>query len=287
MKRHTKKRICRTLLSASALLTAWTVWENKTVKPTVYDIHDPNLPRAFDGFRIAQISDLHNAEFGKGNSTLLSILRKQRPHIIVFTGDLVDSRHTDIPVSVSFAEQAVKIAPCCYVTGNHESRLAEQYDRLEQQLRACGVHVLHNQSRLLTAGESAVRLIGIDDPCFAQVRGGMSGPSAEIVSAELRNADAGEAYQILLCHRPELFDTYAAHHINLAFCGHAHGGQVRLPFVGGVIAPHQGLFPQYDGGLYREGDTTMVVSRGVGSSLFPVRINNRPEIVVAVLHSGG
>lgn len=288
MKRITKKRLLRGLLIAAVLLIAWTVWGNRTIQTSVFHIHDPNLPQGFEGYRIAQISDLHNAEFGTGNSTLLSILQKEAPDIIVFTGDFVDSRHTDMDVSVAFAEETVKIAPCYYVTGNHEARLHRQYEELERRLLACGVAVLRNRTELLTAPNGdMVRLIGVDDPNYVEYVDGMFHLSDGVVSAELETAGAGVGYQILLSHRPELFDTYVAHHINLAFCGHAHGGQFRLPLIGGLVAPNQGFFPKYDAGLFRQDDTTMVVSRGVGNSIIPVRFNNRPEVVVAELHSDG
>jgi predicted MPP superfamily phosphohydrolase len=95
----------------------------------------------------------------------------------------------------------------------------------------------------------------------------------------------GETYTVLLSHRPELFDCYVAKGADLVFSGHAHGGQFRLPFLGGVFAPDQGLFPTYDAGLYQQKGTSMIVSRGLGNSLFPFRVNNRPEIVVVTLLS--
>ena len=97
--------------------------------------------------------------------------------------------------------------------------------------------------------------------------------------------DEEDGYTILLSHRPELFEVYAENNIDLIFSGHAHGGQFRIPFVGGLIAPNQGLFPKYDAGIYEEGNTTMVVSRGIGNSIVPFRINNRPEIVLVELAS--
>jgi predicted MPP superfamily phosphohydrolase len=93
-----------------------------------------------------------------------------------------------------------------------------------------------------------------------------------------------EGYTLLLSHRPERFGEYVASGVDLVFSGHAHGGQARLPFIGGVIAPHQGFFPEYDAGVFTEGDCSMVVSRGLGASIIPLRIGNRPELVVAQLH---
>lgn len=104
-----------------------------------------------------------------------------------------------------------------------------------------------------------------------------------MTDAKLKDLMDENQYTILLSHRPELFNVYAAHSIDLILSGHAHGGQVRLPFVGGLVAPNQGLFPKYDEGIYEIGPSKMVVSRGLGNSIFPVRINNRPELVVITL----
>lgn len=95
--------------------------------------------------------------------------------------------------------------------------------------------------------------------------------------------DDNDGYTILLSHRPELFTTYTASGVDLVFTGHAHGGQFRIPFVGGLVAPNQGFFPEYDAGLYTAETTNMVVSRGVGNSIIPLRINNRPELIVVTL----
>lgn len=262
----------------------WTIWGNITVKTTIWSIHDTNLPSGFERYKIAQISDLHNAEFGQNNSQLLKILQKESPDVIVLTGDLVDSIHTNMNIAVSFAEHAMNIAPCYYVTGNHEAWLKEQYNELEEKLKNCGVIVLRNQLEMITSNNDTIQLIGVDDPDFSESGSGMFDLAAGIVSTEIQNASIGEGYKILLSHRPELFDTYVEKNINLALCGHAHGGQFRIPFIGGLIAPNQGLFPKYDGGLYTKENTTMIVSRGIGNSIIPIRFNNRPEVVIIILH---
>ena len=100
---------------------------------------------------------------------------------------------------------------------------------------------------------------------------------------ELHTED--DVFTILLSHRPELFDIYADHGMDLILSGHAHGGQFRLPFIGGLVAPNQGLFPEYDAGIYTEGNTNMLVSRGVGNSILPFRINNRPEVILIELQA--
>ena len=94
-----------------------------------------------------------------------------------------------------------------------------------------------------------------------------------------------EQYTILLSHRPELFDVYVEYDMDIVFSGHAHGGQFRLPFIGGLVAPNQGLFPKYDAGLFVEDNTHMIVSKGIGNSIIPMRFNNRPEVIVITLKS--
>ncbi|MBQ6936698.1 MAG: metallophosphoesterase, partial [Clostridia bacterium] len=104
----------------------------------------------------------------------------------------------------------------------------------------------------------------------------------EIVEA-INNLDDENCFSILLSHHPELFPEYSSTNVDLVFSGHAHGGQFRLPFIGGIIAPEQGLFPEFDAGVFNENNTTMVVSRGLGNSIIPVRINNSPEVVVVTI----
>ena len=270
------------LASALAAGTAgWLWWGNRAVMVHTISVTDRNLPRAFEGFRIAQISDLHNEVFGAGNGQLLTLLAETKPDVIVITGDLIDSRHTNVDAALEFARGAVELAPVYYVPGNHESRLPEEFWMLERNLDQMGVHVLRGERAILTRQGAAIALIGVDDPTF-QDKNSARWPG--LLEAELERLRDEELYSVLLIHRPELLETYAKAGMNLVFSGHSHGGQVRIPFVGGVIAPNQGFFPQYDGGLYTLGDTQMVVSRGLGNSLAPLRVNNRPEIVLAELH---
>lgn len=279
MRKQTLLLICASLL---LLLVLWTLWGNTALEVSEYTITSSKLPDAFDGFRIAQIADLHNAEFGEDNTKLLAMLREAAPDLIVITGDLVDSYQTDLKTALRFAEAAVKIAPCYYVTGNHEARIGE-YGALKAGLEAAGVTVLKNEQLELERNGETVALIGVDDPSFQTDY--LLGDSAAVMSNIIQRLTAGDTYTILLSHRPELFDTYAESGVNLVFSGHAHGGQFRLPFIGGLFAPNQGLFPEYDAGLYTEGSTNMLVSRGLGNSVFPLRFNNPPEIIIVTLFS--
>lgn len=279
-----KKKTILGLCMASALVAGtagWLWWGNRAVMVHTISVTDQRLPQEFEGFRIAQISDLHNEVFGTGNGELLTLLAGTRPDIIVITGDLIDSRRTDVSAALEFVRGAVEIAPVYYVAGNHESRIPEEFWMLERCMENLGVSVLRGERTLLTREGAAVALIGVDDPTF-QDKDSANWPG--IVEEELGRLREEGLYSILLIHRPELLETYARAGMNLVFSGHAHGGQVRIPFVGGVIAPNQGFFPQYDGGLYTMGDTQLVLSRGLGNSLCPLRVNNRPEIVLAELH---
>lgn len=277
--------VCAWVLLVGAVIGR-TVWENITPEVTAVTVTGERLPSAFSGFRIAQISDLHNATFGRGNRKLLALLADSRPDIIVITGDFVDSRHTDMDTALHFAEEAVKIAPTYYVSGNHEARM-ETYGDLCEALAQAGVTVLEDRAVTLEKDGETVRLAGLADPSLT-LKEEEPGEVQAMVSARLESLTGGEAdggadYTILLSHRPELLDTYASCGVDLVLSGHVHGGQFRIPFVGGLFAPSQGFFPQYDAGLYRQGATAMVVSRGLGNSIIPIRINNRPELVLVEL----
>ena len=277
-----KKQILCVLAGMILILLLWTAWGNTALELNTYTVRSRELPDAFDGYRIAQVSDLHNAEFGDGNERLLKMLREAEPDMIAITGDLIDSRRTDLAIALAFAEEAVQIAPCYYVSGNHEARVSE-YQKLKDGLAAAGVTVLDDtQVKIEVSGES-ITVIGVNDPSFSADY--LSGDAA-VIDQKLSELVAEEpGFTLLLSHRPELFDTYVAHDIDLVLSGHAHGGQFRLPLIGGLVAPNQGLFPKYDAGLYSEGNTNMIVSRGIGNSIIPVRFNNRPEVVLIELES--
>ena len=265
-------------------LFIWTVWGNTALMTNAVAISSSRIPAAFSGFRIAQVSDLHNAEFGENNAELLKLLSESRPDIIVITGDLIDANHTDVGIALGFAQESVRIAPTYYVTGNHEAA-SPQYDALKARLEEAGVIVLEDEAIFLERGGEIIALLGLADPDFT-VEGDMFGEVPAMVSTKLKNLiDDESGYTILLSHRPELFETYVDGGIDLVFSGHAHGGQFRLPFIGGLVAPNQGLFPKYDAGLYTDGSTNMVVSRGIGNSIIPLRFNNRPEIVLVELNA--
>lgn len=283
MRSEKKKR--RVVFSVAAVLliifTLWLLWGNRALELNTYTVTSDEIPEEFHGFRIAHVSDVHNTEIGDDNKKLISVLREAEPDIIAITGDLIDSRNTDIETALRFAEGAAEIAPCYYVTGNHEARVAE-YDELKKRLIELGVVVLDNKRVELEKNGEALTFIGVDDPDFTADY--LFDDSKSIIEAQVqRLSDKEDRYTVLLSHRPELFDVYAESGADLILSGHAHGGQIRLPVIGGIFAPHQGFFPEYDGGIYTDAGVNMIVSRGVGNSIFPLRVNNRPEVILIEL----
>ena len=271
-------------LAALLGVIAWVAWGNTALVTTELSVKSEKLPAAFDGFRIVQVSDLHNASFGEGNAELLERVEQAQPDCIALTGDLVDSRHTDVDAALSFASEAAKIAPTYYVTGNHEARL-EEWEQLLTGLEEAGVTILQNESILLEREGQSIVFSGVEDPSFHDDP--LLHDTEGVLERNLESLSPEEGrYTVLLSHRPEYFDLYEKLGFDLVLTGHAHGGQFRLPGIGGLWAPGQGLFPEYDAGLYQQGGTAMAVSRGLGNSLFPFRVNNRPEIVAITLQAG-
>ena len=138
-----------------------------------------------------------------------------------------------------------------------------------------GVAILHDRAVQLIKNTESIQLAGLDDPDFTD----RAPLQQSMIKTKINNMNLTDNYCVLLSHRPEAFEDYVSENIDLVLSGHAHGGQFRLPIIGGIVAPNQGLFPKYDAGIYSENYTTMVVSRGIGNSIIPIRFNNRPEII--------
>lgn len=257
--------------------------QNNNIMVSNYSHHSPKLPPHFDGYKILQISDLHNKMFRKNQAYIIKKVKDSNPDIIVITGDLIDRRRFDLDTAMCFINEAVKIAPIYYVSGNHEA-WSGKYEKIKQSLTDAGVLILDDNSLEIFKDESSLQLLGLSDPDFLTSHYS-DGTNTEKLEQLLKQWSSSTSYKILLSHHPELFSLYCDNNIDLIFSGHAHGGQIRLPFLGGLIAPDQGLFPKYTSGPYKNNDTTMFVSRGLGNSVFPFRIFNTPEIVVVTLKS--
>lgn len=247
------------------------------------------LPKTFSGVRVLQISDLHNRSFSKEQSCLLEVTRKTNPDYIFVTGDLIDEHHQRIDSVIQYLNGASRIAPIFYVSGNHEWTAKVQYPKLLKYTTIMGVTILQDEIIELERGGDKIQLIGMDDPY--KLQGKRNRKYDRISSADFLkrfiqlNRNRQKMFTILLSHRPEFLYFYAKAGIDLIYAGHAHGGMIRIPGVGGVLAPHQGFFPRYSEGVIVRNETTMVVSRGLGDGIVPFRINNRPEVVVTILES--
>lgn len=263
------------------LISVFLVWQNNYLTTTTIEYTNPKIPSAFDEFTIVQVSDLHNKKFGKDQRKILNKLEIAKPDIIVITGDLIDRRRFDLETAMIFVEGAIKIAPVYYVAGNHEA-WSFKYDQISTQLISAGVNVLDNEKETLKIKDQTIEVLGLMDPGF-ETPEGIKNVNVTDFNKQLKNLAKPSEFQILLSHRPELFELYANEKIDLIFSGHAHGGQFRLPFIGGIFAPHQGFFPKYTSETSSLDDSTMVVSRGLGNSLIPIRIFNQPEIVKVIL----
>lgn len=271
----------------AALLLAGNAWANARVWNARVEIRDEKIPAAFDGFVLCQVSDVHNEARGEGNAALLRALREAAPDLICITGDFLDSRRTDLDFALELAGQLAEIAPAVYVTGNHEARRMD-LSALEAGLAARGVRALRDGWTPLARGGEEIALIGLDDPGFAAGEGWTLSEGLDQTQARLSAllAQAGDRFSLVLSHRPELLPAYADAGADLVLSGHAHGGQVRLPGIGGLFAPGQGILPRLTSGVYARGETRLVVSRGLGNSSFPLRVFNPPEIVTITLRAG-
>ena len=275
-----RRRKTAVLLVLTALLAAgFLLWGNCSLQTTETALVSPALPPAFDGLRIVELADLHGRVFGRGSRRLLAAVRRAEPDLICIDGDLFDE-HTDLAMLPPLLRGLCAIAPVYYVTGNHEWRVPGLRGILAQ-MRACGVTVLQDDWRVLRRGEDALIVAGTDDPC---------GPAERKTPAELIadiRAEAGEAaFLLLLAHRNDQLPQWSALGVQAVLAGHCHGGVVRLPFVGGLFGTDRRLFPAWDAGLYRQGETALYVSCGLGYTNVHFRLFNRPEVAVIVLRRG-
>lgn len=255
----------------------WISVSNKTIQ-----LED--LPEEFNGFKVVQLSDLHNKEFGEGNKRLAKKINRIDPDIIVITGDMLNNSQ-DIPNNGEVLMKLIKNLnsnyPIYYVTGEHEEGLyyedRNKYHKegtkeaYEEKLSNLGVEVLNDRQITITKQESKINLYGLKEHLSGEIR----------IKERLGETKENEV-NILLSHRPFYFNEYADWGADLVFSGDTHGGMIRLPFMGGIIST-EGFFPEYDGGLFHKENSKMVVSRGLGNNPIPLRINNRPEIVEITL----
>ncbi|MBN2898418.1 MAG: metallophosphoesterase [Clostridia bacterium] len=264
-------------LIITALVACYTIyWGNNCIDVTRHVITTDKLPATSSPIKIVHLSDLHNKWFGENQKQLCDIIEQEHPDIIVITGDIIDSRKTAYEPAISLLEQSVAIAPTYFVTGNHDVAIRD-YRHFLDLVEDTGTIYLDNSSRTISYGDAFIHLHGVDDS-------NLIGYKAFYENLEtLSTAMDTEQLNILLVHKPRFLETYATLNYDLVFSGHAHGGQIKLPGVGGVFSPGQGFLPKFAAGMIEQDDTKLIVSRGLGNSLFPFRILNNPEVVILTI----
>lgn len=279
-KKH-RGRGCLTALIILALIAAAAAFLIKDSRENLeisrYEVASQKLPESFDGFKIVQLSDLHGAEFGEDGMELVDKVKELEPDIIALTGDFVTDEG-DLAAVEKLAARLVKLCPVYFISGNHEfgSGLAVKVRNI---LERAGVKYLSNEYLTINRGDDEILLGGVEDPlAYAD----MLSPDE---LAQKMNDAAPDAFKILLGHRNYWMTEYPELPVDLIFCGHAHGGLIRIPGVGGLIGTDRRLFPDFDAGEYNNGRYTLIVSRGLGNSVPIPRIFNRPEIVCVELSS--
>jgi predicted MPP superfamily phosphohydrolase len=258
-----------------------------------YDLTLKGLPGSFSGTRIVQVSDLHDASFGLGNQRLLARINALKPDLVLVTGDLISSGDKDFSPALSLMAELAKQYTTCFSMGNHEQIhawfMGDELPIFLAEMEAFGVHVLDNSRMEWKRGEDTVDITGYtSDLSFysdADVLAS-SGISASDPSPLLKKlGKPSERIQLLMAHNPDYFESYASWGADVVFSGHMHGGVLRLPFIGGALSPSREWFPHFDAGMFRQGEAAMIVNRGLGNSIIPVRIFNPPDISLVTLHS--
>lgn len=280
-----KKKIWIALLCLCALLGLELYRSNRTLQLEYEQVQVEKLTQPL---RIVHLADLHNSEFGENNQDLIDMVASQQPDLILFTGDLVTGWEKDTAVAMDLTEELVKIAPVYVSIGNHEQQHENQFGSdLTGMLRYRGAKVMEFSYEDITLKEQNLRIGGISGYCVPEIY--LSTGEAKIAECEfLRDFQDTERCTMLMAHMPAcwiLNDGISYWDADLVFSGHTHGGQFRIPLLGGVYGPDMGWFPGWLEGQYpsSDGSKTMILSRGLGSSVQLPRLNNPPQVLVVDL----
>lgn len=268
--------------------------QNYGLKKTYYKIDFENLPKNFNGLKIIQISDIHRKNFGKNQSKLTSMIEFENPDLVVVSGDILYcynhwynfrfSYKNDLEKVMKIFDVIAKKYPVYYAPGNHECK-SGYYSEVKKELIKHGVIVLDSEVNVIERDEEEIAIIGLKDPTFWGGSNVVTDEYIEKTHKELLDIkkDVENHFTVLISHRPEIFEVYENSKIDIVFSGHAHGGQWIFPIIGPVFAPQQGFFPKYTCGVHEFGKTKLVINRGLGNSSMPIRLFNRPEVVVVSL----
>lgn len=249
------------------------IYSNYHIEVENITFKNKDIPEAFNGTRIAHLSDYHN-HGGKYDDRLVRVVADSEPDYIFITGDMVDRSFTNTDKTNSFLKKISSIAPCYLVWGNHEMEIeASELEKIKSCAKSCGISILNDDFTRLYKDNEYISVTGNYNYIEAVTGYGK------------------DEFNIWLHHFPEDFEMIAdstgksGHQMDLMFSGHAHGGLIGLPFVGGLIAPGQGIFPEYISGIYEYNGSSMIVSRGVGNSSTTLRLFNPFHVVICTLES--
>jgi uncharacterized protein len=233
-----------------------------------------------DDIKIIQISDLHGCYYGIKQKYLIDKIKNEKPDLIVYTGDIFDDRW-DNEATINLLKETHYIAPCYFVIGNHEYH-SNDTDEIIDIIKKCNIKILSQSNEIIKIKNSKINLYGLDDPLKNKNEKHPMKISKEHPYLDSIKPLNLHMFNVLLTHRPEMFKHYASKGFDTIIAGHAHGGQVRIPFIlkNGLFAPNQGIFPKYTGGMYKYNNSIMIVSTGLSNYESVPRIFNRPELVV-------
>ncbi len=267
--------------------------QNYGIQKTKYSIKFDRLPNSFDGTKVLHLTDIHRKSFGKNQNKIISMIKEENPDFIVVSGDIIYcynhwynfgySYEKDLKKVMKIFDSLVGEYPIYYTPGNHECK-SNYYPYIRQSLIRSGVTVLDSGIEILEKSGDKISIIGLKDPTFW---GGSNVVLDEYINKtfeELLNIkEKSEYFTLLISHRPEIFDVYRKAKVDVVFTGHAHGGQWIFPFIGPIFAPQQGYFPKYTSGVHTFDKTKVIINRGLGNSSMPIRLFNRPEMVIVTL----
>lgn len=255
-----------------ALLLAVTLWHALALETEDWTVTSSRLPQGFDGMRVTLLTDVHGARYGKDNHRLVEAVAASGPDIIAISGDFVDE-FTNPETMYALLDRLVEIAPVYYVTGNHEWA-RDDTEQVLSRLEEHGARVLRNEYEILERNGDQIVLLGLHDKnAYADMK------TPQECMEQVRREQGEDAYVLALFHRNDRLQMWSELEADTVLAGHGHGGLIRLPVIGGLLGVDRELFPDDCEGLYTQGRTTLVVSRGAGG----VRLWNRPHIPTVVL----
>ncbi|MEG2786235.1 MAG: metallophosphoesterase [Romboutsia sp.] len=286
------------LIGSTIVLGTALFYKNETEKLEItrHEIQNTKIPKEFNGFKIVQVSDLHNKSFGKNNEKLLRLIESENPDIVVVTGDLVEGDNKNFHIALNLIDELVKKYEVYHIIGNHEQKslikkYKKEYETYFKNLYNKSIKNLNNDKLCLNRGNSSINIYGLIVPLnyypyfFKNYKNRKNRLEDKFIHQSLGMINK-EEYNIMLAHTPFFFEDYEAYGVDLVLSGHVHGGIIRLPGVGGILSPNREFFPKYDFGKYEKNNTTMLLSKGLGGSKVLIRLNCKPEIVSITLKNG-